>query len=427
MYSKPRILLYSHDTFGLGHLRRSLSIAEQIARDISGSHQLLITGSMVAGAFGLPPRLDMVKLPALSKRSSGKYKSRALPMTLKQTITWREQMILQAAINFRPNLVLVDKVAAGVRGELLPTLRHLKTWSPDTKLVLGMRDIEDGPEATRAEWARNGVTQLHHHVYDRILLYGQREVFDPVEAYGMSEQTAAKLIATGYLRRDHAARTVASVRGELNIGDQPLVLVTIGGGGDGYDIVKTYLDMLASFPDNAPYHSLIVTGPLMAQRKRALLRRTARNGRITLLEFTPDLISYMAAADLVVSMAGYNTTCEIMSLQKRALLIPRVHVRTEQLIRAERLVERGLVHMLHPAELSPNRLAAAIKATLAAPPPTVTLDMNGLERIGQAVHDLLEAQAAGAKERRQPKKSRPVQYQPIYAPPRQAPAFAHYG
>jgi predicted glycosyltransferase len=109
VHSKPRILLYSHDTFGLGHLRRSLSIAKQIARDIPGSHQLLVTGSMVAGAFGLPPRLDMVKLPALSKRSSGKYKSRALPITLKQTIAWREQMILQAAINFKPDLVLVDK------------------------------------------------------------------------------------------------------------------------------------------------------------------------------------------------------------------------------------------------------------------------------------------------------------------------------
>lgn len=389
MTFKPRIFLYSHDTFGLGHLRRSLSIAEQIAGDISGSHQLLVTGSMVAGAFGLPPRLDMVKLPALSKRSSGKYKSRALPLTLKQTIAWREQMILQAVINFKPHLVLVDKAAAGVHGELLPTLRHLRTWSPNTKLVLGMRDIEDSPEATRAEWAANGTSRLQDNVYDRILLYGQREVFDPVRAYSMSDRAAAKLFATGYLRRAHVRRTLASVRGELNIGDKPLVLVTVGGGGDGYEIVKTYLNMLAAFPDEIPYHSLVVTGPLMARRKRALLRRTARTRPVTLLEFTPDLISYMAAADLIVSMAGYNTTCEILSLKKRALLIPRVHVRAEQHIRAERLAERGLVHMLHPAELTPNRLAAEIEALLSAPLPTVTLDMNGLERISEAIAALL--------------------------------------
>ena len=76
---KPRILLYSHDTFGLGHLRRSLSIAHQIAQDIPEARQLLLTGSMVAGAFALPQHLDLIKLPALSKRSSGKYKARVLP------------------------------------------------------------------------------------------------------------------------------------------------------------------------------------------------------------------------------------------------------------------------------------------------------------------------------------------------------------
>ncbi|MFQ5419310.1 MAG: hypothetical protein ACE5EY_02990, partial [Anaerolineae bacterium] len=117
MIKKPRIMLYSHDTYGLGHLRRSLTIANQIAYDIPNSHQLLITGSMVAGAFALPPRLDMVKLPALSKRSSGQYKSRALPMTLKQILGWRQQIILQAALNFKPHILLVDKVAAGVHGE----------------------------------------------------------------------------------------------------------------------------------------------------------------------------------------------------------------------------------------------------------------------------------------------------------------------
>ena len=182
MIKNPRILLYSHDTYGLGHLRRSLSVAGQLARDIAGIHQLLVTGSMVAGAFGLPPRLDMIKLPALTKRSSGKYKSRALPLSLKRTLAWREQMILQAAINFKPDLLLVDKVAAGVHGELLPTLRHLKTWSPETKIVLGMRDIEDSPTATQAEWAKNGVPQLLEQVYDAILLYGQRLVFDPLSA-----------------------------------------------------------------------------------------------------------------------------------------------------------------------------------------------------------------------------------------------------
>jgi len=205
MKTKPRILLYSHDTFGLGHLRRSLSIAWQIARDIPQAHQLLITGSMVAGAFDLPPRLDLIKLPALSKRSSGKYKARVLPLTLKQTLTWREQMILQAAMNFQPDLVLVDKVAAGVQGELLPALHYLKACAPKTHIVLGMRDIEDSPEKTRAEWAANKTPELQDYLYDALFLYGERDVFDPVTAYGMSHAVTCVAQRLGAALKQYAA------------------------------------------------------------------------------------------------------------------------------------------------------------------------------------------------------------------------------
>ena len=397
MPSKPRILLYSHDTYGLGHLRRSLSVAAQIASDIPNAHQLLITGSMVAGAFGLPPRLDMVKLPALSKRSSGKYKARTLPLSLKRTLAWREQMILQAVVNFKPHLILVDKVAGGVHGELLPTLRHLKVWSPRTKIVLGMRDIEDSPVATRAEWAKNKIPHLLDNVYDAILLYGQRALFDPLSAYEMSPSAAAKVIECGYLRRAlslsdplaASSRSPKAIRRELAIGDKPLVLVTVGGGGDGYEIIKTYQEMLATQVGEAPYHSVIVTGPLMAEGKRQLLRQATYQQPITLLEFTPDLVSYMAAADLVVSMAGYNTVCEILSLQKRAILIPRMRVRAEQSLRAMRLAERGLAQLLLPTELSAKRLAAEIDSALSAPPPTVTLDLDGLPKVSAAIANLL--------------------------------------
>ena len=398
MIRKPRILLYSHDTYGLGHLRRTLSIAEQLHRDVPGVHQLVITGSMVAGAFGLPPRLDLVKLPALSKRSDGQYKARALPLSLRQTLDWREQMILQAVRTFEPHVVLVDKVAAGVHGELLPALRHLKTWSPDTALVLGMRDIEDSPEVTRAEWRVNDTPYLMDAVYDRILLYGQRDVFDPVTAYGMSPVAAAKLASCGYLRRGGVRRCPEVVRRELGVDGKPLVVVTVGGGGDGFEIIKAFLDMLAGQRGDTPYHSLVVTGPLMSDPKRALLRQAAALPGVTLLEFTPDLITYLAAADLVVSMAGYNTVCELLSLGKRALLIPRVQVRVEQRLRAEALAARGLVHLLMPDELSPQRLSAAIDAALAAPPPQVDLPMDGLCRASQAIQALLGTRHGSRKE-----------------------------
>lgn len=390
---KPKILLYSHDTFGLGHLRRSLAIAGQIARDVPQAHQLLITGSMVAGAFDLPPRLDIIKLPALSKRSSGRYKARVLPLTLKQTITWREEMILQAVTNFKPDLVLVDKVAAGVQGELLPALRYLKAYAPHTRLVLGMRDIEDSPEATRREWAANGTPQLLAQMYDAILLYGEQSMFDPVVAYNMSPDAASKLIPCGYLRRISHTRPAADVRRELSTEERPFIVVTVGGGGDGYDILKTYLEMLQQGGSPSAAHSLLVTGPLMPQNKRQALRRLAADLPVSFMEFTADLDSYLAAADLVVSMAGYNSVCELLSLGQRNLLIPRGHTRAEQRIRALMLAEQGQAHMLLPQELTPERLRYAIDAALASPRPTPILNLNGLDNISRAINGLLHPEA----------------------------------
>ena len=394
MANKPRILLYSHDTYGLGHLRRSLAIAGQVAKDLNGTHQLLLTGSMVAGAFGLPPRLDMIKLPALSKRSTGEYKTRTLPLSLAQTLAWREQMILDAAKAFRPDLLLVDKVPGGVHGELLPTLRFLKTWSPETRLVLGMRDIEDEPEVTKAQWAAAGVPQLLDEIYDFILLYGQRDIFDPVSAYEISTQASAKIIECGYLGRSTThLRPPAQVRRELGCQDLPLVVVTVGGGGDGYEVIKAHLDMLKDWEGEVPFYSLIVTGPLMAQGKQTLLRQAARTERVTWMEFTPDLFSYLAAADLVVSMAGYNTVCETLSLKTRLVLIPRVHPREEQLIRSRHLADRGLAQLLHPDNLTSQTLRKAIQTGLESPYPNMALDLNGLSRTSQAIVGILESRA----------------------------------
>jgi predicted glycosyltransferase len=256
-----------------------------------------------------------------------------------------------------------------------------------------MRDIEDDAETTRREWAAGGTPQLMDDVYDLILYYGQREVFDPVPAYGMSPVAAHKLAPCGYLRRADARRTSQAVRQELGIAGRPLVLVTVGGGGDGFQVLKSYLDMLAQDP--APFfHSLLVTGPLMADHRRGLLRRAASMAAVTLLEFTPDLLSYMAAADLVVSMAGYNTVCEILSLGKRSVLIPRGHTRAEQRIRASLLAERSLAHLLPPEDLAPDSLRQAIEAAFDSPLPAATLNLNGLENISRAISDLLRPEAA---------------------------------
>ncbi|MCB0030982.1 MAG: hypothetical protein KDE28_23885, partial [Anaerolineales bacterium] len=145
-----------------------------------------------------------------------------------------------------------------------------------------------------------------------------------------------------------------------------------------------------------PFHSLLVTGPLMTDERRDLLEQMADRPDVTFMKFTPDLVSYMRAADLVISMAGYNTTCEILSLQKRAILVPRVKVRQEQKLRASHLADLGLTRQLLPHQLQPSRLLAEIERSLALPEPIVNLNLDGLNTITKTIQSALPAPAPKA-------------------------------
>jgi len=94
-------------------------------------------------------------------------------------------------------------------------------------------------------------------------------------------------------------------------------------------------------------------------------------------------------------MGGYNTICEVLSFEKHALIVPRVHPEPEQWIRAQRLRDLGLIHVLHPDELSPAALSAWLARDLGPPPASRSrIDVGGLTRIPSLMEELLGARTA---------------------------------
>jgi predicted glycosyltransferase len=394
------IMLYSHDSYGLGHIRRSLEIAKHLSESIPLASLVMLTGSMQAHAYSLPERMEYIKLPALTKDAGGQYRSRLLPHTIDITLKLRQKIILESIRDLKPDVFLVDKAPAGILGELLPALHFLKTKLPKTRIVLGMRDIEDHPDHVQAEWAKSGVVPLLENTYHSIFLYGARSIYDPVKEYGLSPSIEKKLVSCGYIGRNQPVRSRECIRGELTMQTDRLVLVTPGGGDDGYSILETYVRMLqkkiaASRPD---FDTLMVTGPLMDLSKRQRLQQAASADLgLTVTDFTPHLYDYLTAADLVVSMGGYNTVVEIMTANQRGIIVPRIHPRLEQCIRAERLAAKGLIDMIHPTELNPDSLFHAVNRSLHQPRPirlqNVGVELNGAVNVSRALKQLyLESQ-----------------------------------
>ncbi|MEQ1838243.1 MAG: glycosyltransferase [Candidatus Nitrotoga sp.] len=391
-----KILHYSHDSLGLGHIRRTLAIVRRLAHDMPGIAQMVLTGSAQFGAFNWPANVDCVKLPTIRKKENGEYHSPHSHGSLEAISSLREGIIMNTISHFKQDIMLVDKAPAGLNGEMVRPLHYLKEKFPHTRVVLGMRDIEDAPEITCRDWERDGIYPLLKNTYDAILLYGAREVFDPVLEYNLSPTIERKIYPCGYIfGADESQPKSNHLREKLGIDEERLVLVTAGGGSDGFQITKTYLEMLSNLSTPASFHSLIVAGPQMDVSEYQMLEKWAAeiDSPITLKTFTPHLSSYLSIADLVVTMGGYNTVMEIMGYGRRSIIVPRVSPHREQLIRAERLVARNLVRMIYPDELTPMRLLAEVEAGLEERsqtfPPSRALNMNGAEEASRALIGLL--------------------------------------
>jgi predicted glycosyltransferase len=261
-------------------------------------------------------------------------------MDIEQTTALRASVILAAAVTFNPDLVIVDKEPAGFRGELTTTLEILKEMGR-AKIVLGIRDILDSPEALNQEWERKGALDIADKFYDQFWVYGDQSIYNPLESLGISEDFKRRIHYTGYLRRAMPPETPAALP------DKPFVLVTPGGGGDGEALVDWTLRAYENDPTLQP-DALIVYGPFLNGERRAGFdqRVAALEPRVTAVGFDSRIEGLMQSALGVVAMGGYNTFCEILSFDCRAVVAPRTVPRMEQHIRASVAEQLGLIRML---------------------------------------------------------------------------------
>ncbi|MEE4135409.1 MAG: glycosyltransferase [Desulforhopalus sp.] len=367
MNSPPifNILMYSHDTYGLGHIRRSMAIANHL-RGLN-TNVLILTGSPIAGRFSFPGQVDFVRMPGMIKKTNDDYQSLSIRIDQDQALNIRTNIILATAQAFRPDLFIVDKEPHGLKREVLPTLEWLKNNCPQSKSILGLRDILDDAEVVCRDWLEKGVYQSLVDLYDEIWIYGEREIYDPVAEYRFPAEIHNRVFFTGYIPRAKAAcQKRKKIRGQYSVMEGDLfILVTPGGGGDGAEMVDHFVDMHHYLPASLPVKSLIVTGPFMPRKRRETVQKKAKIFGIKSIPFHPRMEDLMDAADLVVSMGGYNTVCEILSHRVPALIIPRETPRREQLIRAKCLNRLNLIDYICWHEANPLLLKDKFLSLLA--------------------------------------------------------------
>ena len=382
--TSPRIMMYSQDGFGLGHMRRTSSIATQLSRLRSDAAILTLADSRLGQFFETSPNHDYLKLPSVLKAGPGDWRAVSLPLPFAEVHAMRCELIRSAVLSFRPHVLLVDHMPHGAMGELLPTLEALKAGGADTRVVLGLRDILDAPEVIRRRWQVEGAYAAVERYYDQVLVYGRRDVFDLAEQYGFSPAVSERLRYCGYVCTPSAARYVARARAKyLAAADAGtrLIVARAGGGADAYPMMRALLDALPAIRQRQRCVLALICGPFMPAELRRDLEARSRGLPARVSMSVSDPLSYIDAADLVVAMAGYNTTMEILRSGKRAILIPRSGPSAEQRTRARLFAARGWVEVIDPDDLGVDTVAQSVLGALdhgAAAPSSARPDLNGL-------------------------------------------------
>jgi predicted glycosyltransferase len=294
----------------------------------------------------------------------------------------RRRLLFHLFATEAPDLFIVELYPFGrkaFRFEIDPILEGIRCGDlPKSPVICSLRDILVEKKDPVAYEAR--VIDLLNRYFDALLIHADPRVLTLDETFSRIKDIIVPIVYTGYVTPKPAPDAGSKLRQELGIAREDLLIVASAGGGTvGNTLLEAVVEAFEFMNIDKPVHHLhVFTGPFLGDDAFERLRRI-RNQRVRIFRFTPDFLSYLAGADLSVSMAGYNTCMNIAAAQVPALVWPFPQNR-EQGLRAERLAQMGILRVLTDEELQPRRLSAIMQKSISLRSRSIAdIDLSGAE------------------------------------------------
>jgi predicted glycosyltransferase len=370
------VLFYVQHLVGIGHLRRALNLVEALAAE--GLAVTLVSGGEplpdLAGAAARVVQLAPIRARDAGFRALVGGDGRPVDDALRER---RRTTLLDAAAAAEPDAVIVEAFPFGRRAfrfELDPLIAAAREGPKRTLVLCSLRDIVVAPEEAGR---RQAIVARVHTDFDAILVHGDPTLVPLEASFPEASEIADRLMYTGYVT---AAKSSALAENRAGGG----VLVSAGGGAMGGTLLAAAVEARRrGCLANRGWR--LLTGPNLPESEFSALAAGLPAG-VTIERYRRDFPQLLRHCRVSVSQAGYNTVLDILKAQAAAVLVPFAEMReSEQTLRAETLAARGLVELLSPDELSPERLAAAIERAARRRPVHIPIDLGGARRTAHLV------------------------------------------
>jgi len=330
-----RILYFFQGARGLGRTNRFRKIINALIKHDKDVEITLVCGSTKPFKYEIHDNIEIVKLPEIFKGNNQDYISKKIKVEIDRITKVRAKMMLALVKDIEYDYFLVDSVPSGIKGELLDTLRWLHL-SSNCKSIFFMRDILDTASAIIESWDKYSAYNIIEKHYAKVFIFGNKKIFDSVSMYRFPETISAKSHFLGYLK---PIDTIHQKVGKIDI------LVTVGGGSDGKEIVNNFLQVYER--QSWTFKTKIVLGIEFPLDTKLELERKLSNSllftKIEIITFTNKMKDLCLASKVIVCMGGYNTLSELIYWKCKPIVIPRVLKTQEQYIRAKIFAKHKLI------------------------------------------------------------------------------------
>ena len=378
------LLFYCQHILGIGHLIRSMAIAQGLTDRFN---VYFVNGGEVIQDFPIPAGVEVINLPAI-KTDPG-FRELQVPTgfaDVDAALEYRRDRMLELCDRIRPDVVMVELFPFGRRRfstELVPLLERAKSYG--AKISCSLRDIV----VTKQDQARHEakVCTLMNRHFAQLLIHGAPALVPLENSFSRVNDLDCEAHYTGYVVPD-----VDRVFEPKTSDDSPMILASIGGGRFGHELLDCVAETCLLLQGKIPHRMQMFTGPFAPDDVFNRMQAAAnRCPNLTVERYTPDLLTYMAKADLSISMAGYNTTLNVLQTGVRAMLLPFTgNDDQEQRLRSKRLESLGIVRVIDPDQLNPTLLAHRILDSLNTQPARPSFSLRGVETTAARIKELVK-------------------------------------